>query len=42
MPILCKCIILKLGIAERACDWIAHKISKIPHTKKNINDSSAI
>ena len=31
-----------LSIAERACDWIAHKINKIAHTKKNTDDSSAI
>ena len=31
-----------LGIAERACDWIAHKINKILHDKKNTEDSSAI
>ena len=31
-----------LGIAEIACNWIAHKVSKIPHTKKNTDDSSAI
>ena len=31
-----------LGTAERACDWIAHKINKIPHDKENTKDSSAI
>ena len=31
-----------LGITERAADWIAHKISKILHDKKNTKDSSAI
>ena len=31
-----------LSIAKRACNWIAHKISKIPHTKKNTNVSSVI
>ena len=30
-----------LSITERACNWIAHKLSKIPHDKKNIEDSSA-
>ena len=31
-----------LGIEERACNWIVHKISKIPHDKKNTKDSSTI
>ena len=31
-----------LGTTERACNWIAHKINKIPHDKENTKDSSAI
>ena len=31
-----------LGTAERACDWIVHKINKILHDKENTKDSSAI
>ena len=31
-----------LGTAETACNWIAHKINKIPHDKENTKDSSTI
>ena len=31
-----------LGTAERACNWIAHKINKIQHDNENTKDCSAI